>query len=79
MRCLYLIFAGSVGRFWVSRVVALSLLLFFLVLKLYFRSLTISLLVCNMYYDGSLVAASCNSLLLNEKRAIFLGPKKVQV
>jgi hypothetical protein len=36
----------------------------FLVLSFYSRSLTTSLVVCNLCYEGSLVAVSFNSLCL---------------
>lgn len=41
------------------------------------RSLTNSLMVCNVCYKGCLVAVSCSSLGLNEKYAIFLIEKKI--
>jgi len=69
-------FAGSVGRFRVLRAVALSFVLFSCSSKLYSRSLTACLVVCNLCYEGSLIAASCNSLRLNDKRAIFPGREK---
>jgi hypothetical protein len=58
------------------RAVALSFLLYSCSYKLHSRSLTTCLVVCNLCYEGSLVAASCNSLHLNDKRAIFLDRKK---
>ena len=33
-------------------------------------------MVCNLCYEGSLVAASCNFSLLNEKRAILTDCEK---
>ena len=69
-------FTGPVCRFWVLRADASSFLLFFMLFKLYPRSLTTTFVVCNLCYEGSLVAASCNSLLPNDKRAIFPGRKK---
>ena len=46
-----------------SWVVVLFCILF-LVPSFYSSSLTTSLVVCNLCYEGSLVAASCNSLCL---------------
>ena len=48
----------------------------FLVPSFYSRSLTTSLVVCNLCYEGSLIAASCNFSLLNEKRAILPDREK---
>ena len=53
-----------------------SFVSFFLVLSFYPRSLTTSLVTCNMCYEGSLVAASYNFSLLNEKRAILPDREK---
>jgi hypothetical protein len=59
----------------VLRVVILSSF-FFLLLCLYSRSLAIGLVVCNMCYEGSLVAVSCKSLLLMENGLYFPAAKK---
>jgi hypothetical protein len=66
-----IIFVDFVGKFWVLRTVALPFLLF-LVLKLYYRSHATSLVICNLCYEGSLVATSCNSLLLMKNELYFL-------
>ena len=45
---------------------------------LYSSLLTTGLVVGNLCYEGYLVAVSCNSLLLNEKRAIFPNREKAR-
>jgi len=72
---MYHIFTSSVGKFWVFRVVTLSFLPFSCS-YVYSRSLTTSLVVCNMCYEDSLVAVLCNFFSLNKKRAIFSDREK---
>jgi hypothetical protein len=74
---MYHIFTSSVGRFWVFRTVTISFLSFSCP-YVYSRSLTISLVVCNLCYDNFLVAVLCNSLSFNEKRAIFSNHEKIK-
>ena len=69
-------FTGPVCRFWVLRTVASSFLLFSCSYKLYPRSLTTTFVVYNLCYEGSLVSVSYNSLLLNDKQAIFPDREK---
>ena len=54
-----------------------SFVSFFLVLSFYPRSLTTSLVTCNMCYEGSLVAASCNSLCLMKNWLYSSVEKKI--
>ena len=62
-------------RSWVLRAVALFS--FFFCSYVYSMSLTTSLVVCNMCYEGSLVAASCNSLCLMKNWLYSSVEKKI--
>jgi len=55
---------------------SLSLILF-IVLMFLSRSLTIIFVVCNLCYEGSLVAVSCNSLSLTEIRVYPIREKSI--
>jgi hypothetical protein len=71
--CVVSLFTGSVvGLGCRGQSLSLSFSSFYV----YFWSLTTSLVVCNMCYEGSLIVASCNSLLLIKKGYIPDQEKK---